>query len=390
MTQRLTILGATGSIGCQTLDVISRHPDAFQVYALTANRSWQKLADQCIEWQPQVAVMVDEQAALSLRNHLREQGSKTHVLAGENALAEVAATADTDVVVAGIVGAAGVKPTLAGVKQGKRILLANKEALVVTGSLFMDAVKRHHATLVPLDSEHSAIFQCLPPEGGLAGVDKILLTASGGPFRCWTKEAIQQASVAQALAHPNWDMGAKISIDSATLMNKGLELIEACWLFDVSPADIEVVVHPQSVVHSMVEYRDGTVLAQLGTADMRCPIAHGLSWPARMKSGAKRLDFRQLVGLTFEAPDETRFPCLALAKAAMQAGGSTTAVLNAANEVAVAAFLEERIRFMQIPQLVEAALEYIAAPVCSQVDEVLAVDKEARAYVREQLSSLCP
>jgi 1-deoxy-D-xylulose-5-phosphate reductoisomerase len=270
------------------------------------------------------------------------------------------------------------------------VLLANKEVLVVTGSLFMQAVRDHGATLLPLDSEHSAIFQCLPADRGMQGVEKLLLTASGGPFREWNQDALKRATVAEALAHPNWKMGPKITVDSATLMNKGLELIEACWLFGMQPEQIEVVVHPQSVVHSMVQYQDGAVLAQMGTPDMRCPIAFGLAWPARMESGASRLDFRQLAGLTFEAPDEARFPSLALAKAAMQAGGTATAVLNAANEEAVMAFLEERIGFVQIPQLVEMALERVSAPMCDRVSDVVQVDKEARRFVREQLGLICP
>lgn len=396
MTELVTLLGATGSIGRQTLAVIDRYPDDYRLFALTANRSWRKLATACERYRPRYAVLADASAATLLRNHLKASGSDTQVLDGKAALAEVAAASEVDTVVAAIVGAAGVEPTLAAVREGKRILLANKEALVVTGALFMRAVREYGATLLPLDSEHSAIFQCLPagttcpPADGLpAAVEKLLLTASGGPFRQWSREQIEQASVAQALAHPNWKMGPKISIDSASLMNKGLELIEACWLFGVAPAEIEVVVHPQSVVHSMVQYRDGAVLAQLGTPDMRTPIALGLAWPARMESGAARLDFRQLADLSFETPDEQRFPCLALARAAMQAGGTATAVLNAANEEAVAAFLDARIGFMRIPQLVEAALEKVAAPVCTEVGAVMQVDNAARRFVREQLVTRC-
>jgi 1-deoxy-D-xylulose-5-phosphate reductoisomerase len=397
VTRRLTLLGATGSIGRQTLDVLARHPGDYEVFALSANRKWQELADLCLSARPRYAVLADDAAAIELRNHLHALGSDTEVLAGQAALAQVAAATEVDVVVAGIVGAAGVAPTLEAVKAGKTLLLANKEALVVTGSLFMDAVRKAGATLLPLDSEHSAIFQCLPSgfrcaaaNEGLAGVEKLLLTASGGPFRECSREALEGVTVAQALNHPNWKMGPKITVDSATLMNKGLELIEACWLFGVQPEQIDVVVHPQSVVHSMVQYRDGAVLAQLGTPDMRCPIAVGLAWPERMESGASRLDFRQLANLTFEAPDETRFPCLALARAAMQAGGTATAVLNAANEEAVAAFLAERIGFMRIPQLVEAALEQVAAPACHSLDEVMQVDLAARLFVRQQLGGICP
>lgn len=401
MTSRLTLLGATGSIGRQTLDVLARHADDYEVFALTANHKWQALAELCLSARPRYAVLADENAALELRNHLRALGSDTQVLAGRQALDEVASAAEVDVVVAGIVGAAGVAPTLAAVKAGKKLLLANKEALVVTGSLFMDAVRQSGATLLPLDSEHSAIFQCLPlgfrcasAPTGLDGVEKLLLTASGGPFRDWSREALETVTVAQALKHPNWNMGPKITIDSATLMNKGLELIEACWLFGMAPAQIDVVVHPQSVVHSMVQFRDGAVLAQLGTPDMRCPIAVGLAWPERMESGASRLDFRQLANLSFEAPDETRFPCLTLARQAMLTGGTATAVLNAANEEAVAAFLAERIGFMRIPQLVETALERVSAPVCASLDEVMQVDTEARLFVqeqlRQQLGGICP
>ncbi len=390
--QQLTLLGATGSIGTQTLAVLALHPARYRVYALTAGSQWQALAAQCETWQPRYAVLADEQAALSLRNHLQALGSQTEVLAGDAALAQVAAAAEVDTVVAAIVGAAGVRPTLAAVHAGKRVLLANKEALVVTGQLFMDAVTASGAQLLPVDSEHNAIFQCLPPcapgqNARLAGVRKLLLTASGGPFRTFTAEQLATVTPEQAVRHPNWNMGPKISVDSATLMNKGLELIEACWLFSVPPSLIDVVVHPQSVLHSMVEYDDGSVLAQLGTPDMKTPIACALAWPERIDSGARRLDFTRLAGLDFEAPDETRFPCLRLAREAMQAGGTATAVLNAANEVAVAAFLDHRLDFPGIPVVVAETLARVAAPACTDVDAVMAVDAAARRVATAQLTA---
>ncbi|KAF0807242.1 1-deoxy-D-xylulose 5-phosphate reductoisomerase [Alcanivorax sp. S71-1-4] len=390
--QQLTLLGATGSIGTQTLAVLALHPARYRVYALTAGSQWQALAAQCETWQPRYAVLADAQAALSLRNHLQALGSQTEVLAGEAALAQVAAADEVDTVVAAIVGAAGVRPTLAAVRAGKRVLLANKEALVVTGQLFMDAVTASGASLLPVDSEHNAIFQCLPActpgqNARLAGVRKLLLTASGGPFRTFTAEQLATVTPEQAVRHPNWNMGPKISVDSATLMNKGLELIEACWLFSVPPSLIDVVVHPQSVLHSMVEYDDGSVLAQLGTPDMKTPIACALSWPERIDSGARRLDFTRLAGLDFEAPDETRFPCLRLAREAMQAGGTATAVLNAANEVAVAAFLDRRLDFPGIPVVVAETLARVAAPACTDVDAVMAVDAAARRVATAQLAA---
>ncbi|WP_111656132.1 1-deoxy-D-xylulose-5-phosphate reductoisomerase [Isoalcanivorax indicus] len=381
--QQVTVLGSTGSIGTQTLDVLALHPERYRVFALTAGSQWTLLAEQCLRWQPRYAVLADEQAAESLRGHLRAAGSQTEVLAGPQAQCQVAAADAVDTVVAAIVGAAGVRPTLAAVDAGKRILLANKEALVVTGALFMDAVKASGAELIPVDSEHSAIFQCLPIGAQrMQGVSRLLLTASGGPFRTLDADALARVTPEQAVQHPNWCMGPKISVDSATLMNKGLELIEACWLFDVTPAQVEVVVHPQSVLHSMVEYDDGSVLAQLGTPDMRTPIACALAWPERIRSGAERLDFTRLTGLHFEAPDEARFPCLRLAREAMQAGGVATAVLNAANEEAVAAFLDRRLDFNGIPAVVEAVLEQTATPRCPDVEAVMAVDALARDVAR--------
>ena len=380
--ETVTILGATGSIGRQTLDVLARNPERYRVLGLTAGHRWRELAEHCLTWRPAFAALADEQAAEALRNHLREAGSHTQVLAGHAGVAEVAALQEADTVVAAIVGAAGVRPTLAAVEAGKKILLANKETLVVTGALFMDAVKRHGATLLPVDSEHNAIFQCLPAEGVGPGVRRLLLTASGGPFRGWTREQLTAVTPEQAVCHPNWDMGPKISVDSATLMNKGLEYIEACWLFDVAPQRIEVVIHPQSVVHSMVEYLDGSVLAQMGTPDMRTPIACALSWPERIESGASRLDFATLSGLDFQAPDNDAFPCLGLARQAMEEGGAATAVLNAANEEAVAAFLDRRLGFNAIGAVVEETLQRTPSSRCADVDAVMDVDARARDLAR--------
>lgn len=380
--ETVTILGATGSIGRQTLDVLARNPERYRVLGLTAGHRWRELAEHCLTWRPEFAALADEQAAEALRNHLREAGSHTQVLAGHAGVAEVAAMQEADTVVAAIVGAAGVRPTLAAVEAGKKILLANKETLVVTGALFMDAVKRHGATLLPVDSEHNAIFQCLPAEGVGPGVRRLLLTASGGPFRGWTREQLTAVTPEQAVCHPNWDMGPKISVDSATLMNKGLEYIEACWLFDVAPERIDVVIHPQSVVHSMVEYLDGSVLAQMGTPDMRTPIACALSWPERIESGASRLDFATLSGLDFQAPDNQAFPCLGLARQSMKEGGAATAVLNAANEEAVAAFLDRRLGFNAIGAVVEETLQRTPSSRCADVDAVMDVDARARVLAR--------
>ena len=380
--ETVTILGATGSIGRQTLDVLARNPERYRVLGLTAGHRWRELAEHCLTWRPRFAALADEQAAEALRNHLREAGSHTQVLAGHAGVAEVAALQEADTVVAAIVGAAGVRPTLAAVEAGKKILLANKETLVVTGALFMDAVKRHGATLLPVDSEHNAIFQCLPAEGVGPGVRRLLLTASGGPFRGWTREQLTAVTPEQAVCHPNWDMGPKISVDSATLMNKGLEYIEACWLFDVAPERIDVVIHPQSVVHSMVEYLDGSVLAQMGTPDMRTPIACALSWPERIESGASSLDFATLSGLDFQAPDNDAFPCLGLARQAMEEGGAATAVLNAANEEAVAAFLDRRLGFNAIGAVVEETLQRTPSSRCADVDAVMDVDARARDLAR--------
>ncbi|ASK34114.1 1-deoxy-D-xylulose-5-phosphate reductoisomerase [Alloalcanivorax mobilis] len=382
MSEAITILGATGSVGCQTLDVLALHPQRYQVVALTAGHRWKELAVHCLKWRPRYAALADERAAEALRNHLREAGSDTEVLAGHAGVCALAALDEVDTVVAGIVGAAGVRPTLAAVRAGKKILLANKEALVVTGALFMDAVKRHGATLLPVDSEHNAIFQCLPREGVGPGVRRLLLTASGGPFLGWSREQLAAVTAEQAVRHPNWDMGPKISVDSATLMNKGLEFIEACWLFAVAPSRIDVVVHPQSVVHSMVEYLDGSVLAQMGTPDMRTPIACALSWPERIESGAAPLDFGQLAGLDFRQPDAQAFPCLGLARQAMETGGTATAVLNAANEEAVAAFLAGQLSFNRIGEVVAESLQRLPVIPCSDVDAVMEQDDKARDVAR--------
>lgn len=389
MVQQVTILGSTGSIGVQTLQVLALHPDRYQPFALVAFTRWQVLAEQCQTFHPRYAVLRDERAAASLRNHLAELESEVEVLGGDEALNFVAAHSDVDTVVAAIVGAVGVGPTMAAVGAGKRVLLANKEALVLTGQLFMDAVAASGAELIPVDSEHNAIFQCMPNASEQnKSVTRLLLTASGGPFRGYQLAELEQVTPAQAIRHPNWDMGPKISVDSATLMNKGLELIEASWLFAMPSQQIDVVVHPQSVIHSMVEYEDGSVLAQLGTPDMRTPIACALSWPERMISGSARLDFTQMGELQFEQPDLDSFPCLRLARQALEAGGTATAVLNAANEVAVAAFLGGRIHFTGISQCVDAALEKILAPACKTIDDVLAVDAATRRFVEARIDSL--
>ena len=378
--QTLTVLGATGSIGRSTLDVVARYPERYRVYALTAFSRVIELSELCLTFNPVYAVVADDASASLLREKLQGGANATEVLVGEAALARVAEEADT--VMAAIVGAAGLLPTLAAVKAGRRVLLANKEALVMSGALFMRAVREHGATLLPIDSEHNAIFQCLPPKHaqGLTavGVDKLLLTASGGPFREFSVEQLQSVTPAQAVKHPNWSMGQKISVDSATLMNKGLEFIEACWLFAARPDQIDVVVHPQSVIHSMVCYADGSVLAQMGQPDMRTPIAHALAWPERIASGVPALNFAQLTALTFEAPDLQRFPCLRLAKEAMTAGGTHPAVLNAANEVAVAAFLAGKLDFLGIARVIEQVLNEIPVSAAEELATILAADAEAR------------
>ncbi|GED21037.1 1-deoxy-D-xylulose-5-phosphate reductoisomerase [Halomonas halmophila] len=385
----VTVLGATGSIGTSTLDVIARHPERYRVHALSAHRSREELLVRCREHQPRLAVLEREEDARWLRARLAEAGLDTEVRTGRDALVEIAEAPEVDVVMAAIVGAAGLLPTLAAVEAGKRVLLANKEALVMSGGLFMEAVTRSGATLLPIDSEHNAIFQCLPPEhrGGLEqhGVTQLLLTASGGPFRGWSAERLAAVTPEQACAHPNWSMGRKISVDSATLMNKGLELIEACWLFDARPDQIQVVVHPQSVIHSMAAYNDGSVIAQLGNPDMRTPIAHGLAWPERIASGVEALNLFEVARFDFEPPDDTAFPCLRLAREAIASGGTAPAVLNAANEVAVEAFLDGRLSFNGIGELVECVLTSCRVDPAAELEGILAADERARRDARQWL-----
>ncbi len=389
--RQLAILGATGSIGLSTLDVIRRHPERFSVYALTAGTRAKELAKLCREFHPEVAVMADPDAARTLAGLLADMPD-IRVLSGSEGLCQVASAPQADTVMAAIVGAAGLRPTLAAVRAGKRVLLANKEALVMSGKLFMDAVDESGAELLPIDSEHNAIFQCMPfdkvrdPKG--AGITRILLTASGGPFRQHSLESLRSVSPDEACAHPNWSMGRKISVDSATLMNKGLELIEACWLFNTTPARIQVHVHPESIIHSMVEYADGSVLAQLGSPDMRTPIANGLAWPERIESGVAPLDLFAIGQFHFEQPDLVRFPCLRLAAEAFQAGGTAPAVLNAANEIAVAAFLNGNLCFTDIPVIIERTLAAIPVVPAEDFDTIFARDAEARACAREQVGLL--
>ncbi len=393
--QQITVLGATGSIGVSTLDVIARHPERYKVFALTADRRWQLLATQCLQHQPRYAVLNDVDAAAELARELRHQGCKTEVLQGLAALEAVAAHEQVDAVMAAIVGAAGLLPTLAAVKAGKKVLLANKEALVMAGGLFTQAVSKSGAVLLPIDSEHNAIFQCLPNHrsdylaGGLAssGVRKILLTASGGPFRNTPLGDLPKVTPEQACAHPNWSMGQKISVDSASMMNKGLELIEACWLFNARPHQVQVVIHPQSVIHSMVEYIDGSVLAQLGNPDMRTPIAHALAWPERIESGVASLDIIATARLDFSAPDLQRFPCLRLAQDAADVSGTAPALLNAANEIAVAAFLARQIRFDQIAQVIDHVLARLAVVEPTSLEQVQNADAEARALANQLIKS---
>lgn len=387
--QRITVLGATGSIGLSTLDVIARHPERYSVFALSGYSRIEELLALCVRHRPAFAVVPSSEAAARLREGLAAAGCATEVLEGEAGLCQVASAPEVDAVMAAIVGAAGLRPTLAAVEAGKKVLLANKEALVMSGALFMDAVRRSGAVLLPIDSEHNAIFQCLPGDyaRGLSqvGVRRILLTASGGPFRETPQAALADVTPEQACAHPNWSMGRKISVDSASMMNKGLELIEACWLFDAQPAKIEVVVHPQSVIHSLVDYVDGSVLAQLGNPDMRTPIANALAWPERIDSGVAPLDLFAIARLDFQAPDEQRFPCLRLARQAAEAGNSAPAVLNAANEVAVEAFLQRRIRFPEIAGMIEQVLDQEPVVPLPSLDAVFAADQRARELSREWL-----
>jgi len=397
LRRRVAVLGSTGSIGVNTLDVIRAHPDRFQVVALTAGRQVERLAQQCLEFKPRIAVVADAAGAAQLRQLLAEKGSQLTILHGPEALLAAVLDSDCDTVMAAIVGAAGLAPTLAAAQAGKRILLANKEALVMSGDLFMSAVKAGGAELLPIDSEHNAIFQCLPSQFGAAsngngrdhfGVEELWLTASGGPFREKSLAALKTITPDEACAHPNWVMGRKISVDSATMMNKGLEVIEAHWLFGLPLTQIRVLIHPQSVVHSMVRYCDGSVIAQLGQPDMRTPIAHGLAWPDRIDAGVAPLNLTQLSALQFSEPDFDRFPCLALAFEAAKAGGTAPAVLNAANEVAVAAFLDQRLPYLQIADVVRETLTAIQAVPAGSIDTVLGADAQARQAAAQFVSTL--
>jgi 1-deoxy-D-xylulose-5-phosphate reductoisomerase len=384
--QGVTVLGATGSIGINTLDVLARHPDRFQVVALTAHTSEERLLEQCLQFRPQYAVVSDAGAGAALQQGARAHGLATEILIGPAGLEQVAALPAIRIVVAGIVGAAGLLPALAAVRAGKRVLFANKEPLVMCGRLFIETARASGAELMPVDSEHNAIFQCLPPDFRTGvpqeRVRRILLTCSGGPFRATPAELLPTVTPEQAVAHPNWVMGRKISVDSATLMNKGLELIEACRLFGVKPDKVEIVIHPQSVIHSMVEYTDGSVLAQLGHPDMRTPIAHALAWPERIDSGVGSLDFGRLARLDFAPPDTSRFPSLRLATEAAWTGGTSPAVLNAANEIAVQAFLDREIGFTDIPRVIEHALAAVPSRPDDALADILEDDAAARGYAR--------
>ena len=396
----IVVLGSTGSIGVSTLDVVARYPEKFKVVALTANIQADRLFEQCCIHEPEYAVINHADAASDLETKLENRGLTTQVLFGQPGLLEVVKLAQVDAVMAAIVGAAGLLPSLAAAKAGKLLLLANKEALVMSGALFMDAVTQNNAQLLPIDSEHNAIFQCMPARfqadgsnltgDGLPqyGVKRILLTASGGPFRNTQIENLSNITPDQACAHPKWEMGRKISVDSATMMNKGLEVIEACWLFDTGPDNIEVVVHPQSVIHSMVEYVDGSVLAQLGNPDMRTPIANALGWPNRIESGVKSLNLIEIAKLEFEQPDHKKFPCINLAYQAINIGGTAPAVLNAANEIAVDAFLTKKLAFLDIARVVENTLENVSVEQVENIEQLLLVDSQARQYAMESVAKL--
>ncbi|WP_269618017.1 1-deoxy-D-xylulose-5-phosphate reductoisomerase [Zhongshania sp. BJYM1] len=392
--QTVTVLGSTGSIGVSTLDVLARHPERYAVYALTANRSLDALFEQVKVFSPRYAVLADESLAVEFAGKLAKEGIGTQVLSGEAGLCAVAREAD--VTMAAIVGAAGLLPTMSAVEAGKKVLLANKEALVMAGPLFMDAVARYGATLLPIDSEHNAIFQCLPIQNSSSaeqerpfskGVQRILLTGSGGPFRTTPLADLVGVTPDQACAHPNWSMGRKISVDSATMMNKGLELIEACWLFHTDASNIDIIVHPQSVIHSMVEYIDGSILAQLGNPDMRTPIAHALAWPERIVSGVGSLDIIAQARLDFEAPDEQRFPCLRLAREAAARGGTAPAVLNAANEVAVEAFLSGRLNFVSIATVIEQVMAKVKIVEPLTLADVQQADSDSRVCAIEIITA---
>ena len=393
-TQSVAIFGSTGSVGQSTLDVIARNHQQYRVAALCANRNVDLIFEQCVQCEPLFATMAIPEAATELSNRLSRVDCPTEVLTGPLAQDQIAEDPKIPIIMAAIVGFAGLAPTMAAARAGKKILLANKESMVVAGALLTNAARESGATIVPVDSEHNAIFQCLPMSsqlGGAVGEAKdilsLVLTASGGPFRHWTSQQMESATVEQAVAHPNWDMGAKISVDSATMMNKGLEIIEACFLFGVDESVIEVVVHPQSVIHSMVRYCDGSVLAQLGQPDMRTPIANALAWPARIDAGVDPLDFQTLAGLEFEVPDEARFPCLALAREALRAGGAANGVLNAANEIAVQQFLDERIGFADISRVNSYTLRHFDAVSARTIAELKQMDLAARHYAEEFISN---
>lgn len=387
--QSITILGATGSIGVSTLDVIRRHPERYRVFALCAHSQIDKLFEQCLEFRPRFAVLRDAPLAQALQSRFLAAGINTEVRYGVEALVELSSCTEVDSVMAAIVGAAGLEPTLAAARAGKKVMLANKEVLVMAGELFMEAAREHGASLLPVDSEHNAIFQALPADfsHGLkaSGVSRLLLTASGGPFRNTALDELQRVTPDQACAHPNWVMGRKISVDSATMMNKGLEVIEARWLFDAAPEMIQVVVHPQSVIHSAVQYLDGSVLAQLGNPDMRTPIAYALAWPERIAAGVEPLDLFKVARLDFHAPDFERFRCLQLAYDVLREGGTAPAILNAANEVAVASFLDGALSFLGIARLNEAVLAALPAGPEGSLADVLAADAEARHLARQMI-----
>ena len=391
--KKLAILGSTGSIGVNTLDVVRAHPERFKVVALTAGKQVDRLAQQCIEFKPVLAIVSDAKDAAHLEKLLRDQKVNTQVLYGPQALVTAVTESGCDMVMAAIVGAAGLVPALAAAKAGKRVLLANKEALVMSGNLFMQAMKQGGGELLPIDSEHNAIFQCLPAQFSKTpdprqGVDELWLTASGGPFRNTPLEELVNVTPDQACAHPNWVMGRKISVDSATMMNKGLEVIEAFWLFGLPLEKIKVLIHPQSVVHSMVRYRDGSVIAQLGQPDMRTPIAYGLAWPERIEAGVAPLSLTQLAALSFSEPDLVRFPCLSLAFSAAKAGGTAPAVLNAANEVAVAAFLNESMPYLHIPLVVEKVLDTLPVANADSIEFILEIDAQARKVARDFIQTI--
>lgn len=386
--KKLSILGATGSIGLNTIDVAARHPEQYEIYAVSAHRSWSALLELCVKYSPRYAVISDLSVSDEAFAAFQASNVVTELLVGPESLVDIASDADVDIVMAAIVGRAGLESSYAAARAGKRVLLANKESLVLSGSLFMDAVSESGSVLLPIDSEHNAIFQCLPSNYSCGkhpgeGVSKVLLTASGGPFRGYSRQQLADVTPTQACAHPNWSMGDKISVDSASLMNKGLELIEACWLFGMQAGDIEVVIHPQSIVHSMVQYLDGSVLAQLGQPDMRTPIAYGLGWPNRIEAGVEPLDFLKMSSLVFEAPDVNAFPCLGLAREAFEQGGYASAYLNAANEIAVAAFLKGNVRFTSIADIIEQVMVQAPNREPNGIDEVIEADREARLIATE-------